>query len=356
MAGYPGSETEQRVPERVLRPLIEEIFVQCNMSPVDAALLTDTLIKADLRGCHSHGVFRVPEYVQKLTTGGVDPKGKPRVARDSQAALLVDGGNSLGQIGATFAMRQAIERARKVSVAAVAVNGSNHCGAMAYFAMLALPEDMIGIATTHALPTMAPWGGIDCILGINPMAIAIPAGKEFPIVLDAAFSAVARGKVKVYHQKGIPLPEGWAFDSEGNPTTDTKKALEGILQPIGQYKGYGFALVMGILSSVLSGALFGTELGKAGCSPKPGKDGHFFMALKIAAFEDVTHFKERTDGIILQMRSSRRVSKVKRIYSPGEIEEETEQSYRKEGIPLNRETLKGISGVAAQLGMASHPI
>ena len=123
------------------------------------------------------------------------------------------------------------------------------------------------------------------------MAVAIPAGEESPIVLDASFAAAARGKVKVYHQKGIPLPEGWAFDSEGKPTTDTKVALDGLLQPIGRHKGYGFALVVGILSAVLSGALFGTELGDVVNGSKPGRDGHFFIALKVAAFEDVARFQ-----------------------------------------------------------------
>ena len=356
MTSYPGTEKEQRIPEKILRPLVSEIFERCGMSADNAALLADTLVVADLRGCHSHGAILIPEYVRKLTAGGVNPKGNPRVARDSQAALLVDGDNSLGQIAATFAMRRAIERARDTGVAATAVGGSNHCGAMAYFAMLALPEDMIGIATTHALPTMAPWGGIDCILGINPMAVAIPAGEESPIVLDAAFAAAARGKVKVYHQKGIPLPEGWAFDSAGRPTTDTKKALEGLLQPIGQYKGYGFALVMGILSAVLSGALFGTELGDVVNGPKPGRDGHFFIALKVAAFEDVARFKQRTDGIIRQMRSSRRAEGVERIYSPGEVEFESEKLYREEGIPLNRKTLQGISEAAKTVGVDPSPL
>ena len=356
MTSYPGTEKEQRIPEKILRPLVSEIFERCGMSADNAALLADTLVVADLRGCHSHGALLIPEYVRKLTAGGVNPKGKPRVARDSQAALLVDGDNNLGQIAATFAMQRAIERARDTSVAAAAVGGSNHCGAMAYFAMLALPEDMIGIATTHALPTMAPWGGIDCILGINPMAVAIPAGEESPIVLDASFAAAARGKVKVYHQKGIPLPEGWAFDSEGKPTTDTKVALDGLLQPIGRHKGYGFALVVGILSAVLSGALFGTELGDVVNGSKPGRDGHFFIALKVAAFEDVARFKQRTDGIIRQMRSSRRAAGVERIYSPGEVEFESEKLYRKEGIPLNPQTLQGVTEAAKQVGVDPSPL
>ena len=123
----------------------------------------------------------------------------------------------MGQIAADFAMRAAIEQARTTHVAVAAVGNSNHCGAMDYWAAMALPHDMIGIATTNAIPTMAPWGGVDRIVGINPLAVAIPAGAEPPIVLDIAFGATAHGKIRVYHQKGHPIPPGWAFDAEGRP-------------------------------------------------------------------------------------------------------------------------------------------
>ena len=158
MSAYPSSDQDRRVAAEPLRRFVSDVFGRCGMSATDAALLADTLVTADLRGVHSHGVLRVPEYAKKLTGGGVDPNGKPRVARDSGAALLVDGGNSMGQIAANFAMRQALERAKSTQVALVSVGGSNHCGAMAYYATQALPEDMIGLASTNALPTMAPWG------------------------------------------------------------------------------------------------------------------------------------------------------------------------------------------------------
>src|SRR5262245_12437895 len=235
MSYYPGIERERRIPWNALQGTVCGIFRACSMSREDAELLAETLVVADLRGCHSHGVLRVPEYVFKLKEGGVDPAGKPSVVQDSKAALVIDGGNSMGQIGSTFAMQRAIQRARECNVAFAAVRGSNHCGAMAYYAMLALPEDMIGIAATNALPTMAPWGGVEKILGINPLAVAIPAGKEDPIVLDAAFSGSSHGKIRVYHQKGEAIPADWAFDADGRPTTDPAEAINGLLQPIGGY-------------------------------------------------------------------------------------------------------------------------
>jgi L-2-hydroxycarboxylate dehydrogenase (NAD+) len=356
MAGYPRGGKDVLISASSLQAIVVAIFQSCGMSSRDAALLTETLVVADLRGCHSHGVLRVPEYVRKLKEGGVNPAGAPRVIKDSAAALVVDSGNSMGQIGATFAMRQAIERARTTNLAAAAVRGSNHCGAMAFYAMMALSGDMIGIATTHSLPTMAPWGGVEKILGINPLSVAIPAGEEPPVVLDIAFSASSHGKIRVYHQKGLAIPRGWAFDGHGHPTTNTAVALEGLLQPIGGYKGTGLALVMGLLSAVLSGAGYGTETGNMIEGPKSGLDGHLFLALNVAAFEDPNFFKRRVDQVVRQIRGSKKAPGCDRIYAPGELEAETEICYRKEGIPLNSATLDGISQTAHELGIDASPL
>lgn len=356
MAKYPGSERERRIRAEDLQEVVTAIFRSCGMPPDPAALLAHTLVLADLRGVHSHGVLRVPDYVAKLTKEGVDPAGVPRVVQDSGAAIVIDGGNSMGQIGGTFAMEKAIERARDINVAVAAVRGSNHCGAMDYYAMMALPHDMIGIAMTNALPTMAPWGSTEKILGINPIAVAIPAGHEDPIVLDIAFAATAHGKIRVYHQKGLPIPEGWAFDRDGNPTTDTAKALEGLLAPIGGYKGTGLALITGILSTLLSGAAFGTELGNMVDGPKPGADGHLFMAIRVGAFEKIERFKARVDDIVRQIKTGRPAPGVTQIYPPGGLEAEFERRYRAEGIPLNDATLNDILTIARARGIQATPI
>jgi LDH2 family malate/lactate/ureidoglycolate dehydrogenase len=351
MSPYPGSERERRVPASGLQRVVLEIFQRCGLSAADAGLVAETLVIADLQGVHSHGVLRVPEYVQALQVRGVSPTGRPRIARDAGAALVVDGDNSMGQVGATFAMRAAIERARTTGVAVAAVRGSNHCGAMAYFARLAIPHDMIGLAATNALPAMAPWGGIDKILGINPLAVAIPAAREPAIVMDAAFSHSAHGKIRVFQQKGLPIPGHWAFDADGRPTTDPVAAAAGLLQPIGAYKGTGFALVMGILSAALPGASYGTALGNMVDGARPGHDGHFFCALKVSAFDEPDRFKARIDGIVREIHASRRAEGVEYVWVPGEIEAETERRYREEGIPLNSVTLEGLAEVAARLGV-----
>jgi LDH2 family malate/lactate/ureidoglycolate dehydrogenase len=349
--GYPSSDSEPRVSAEVLHGVVAAVFERCGMSTADAALLAETLVHADLRGVHSHGVLRVGDYAKKLEAGGVDPRGRPRVVTDAGAALVIDGSNSMGQIGATFAMRACVERARTTNAAVAAVGGSNHCGAMDYYALLACRADLIGIATTNALPTMAPWGGKEKVLGINPLAVAIPAGDEAPVVLDIAFSASSHGKIRVYQQKGLPIPDGWATDAEGRPTTDAAAALDGLLQPIGGYKGTGLALVTGLLSTLLSGAAFGTELGSLAEGARPGRDGHFFMALNVAAFQEVARFKGRLDEIIRRVRASTPASPDGRVYLPGEREAEAEKRYRAEGIPLNRETLAGVVATARRLGV-----
>jgi LDH2 family malate/lactate/ureidoglycolate dehydrogenase len=351
MPVYPAIENETRLPADQLERLAAAIFERAGMSYRDARTVGEHLVLADLRGVHSHGLIRVPDYVKKLTAEGVDPRGEPRVVREDGACLVVDGGNSMGQVAARFAMEHTIERAVQTGIAACAVRGSNHCGAMAAYAMLALRRDMIGLATTNALPTMAPWGGADRILGINPLGIAIPAGVERPIVYDAAFSATALGKVRVFQQKGLPLPERWALDKDGNPTTDPAAALEGLLLPIGDFKGTALALIMGILSSMLSGAAYGTELGSIVDGPRAGEDGHFFAAIRVSAFEDVDRFKARVDAAIRQIHESRRVPGVERIYAPGDLEFETEARYRAEGIPLNDLTIRDIKAVAERLGV-----
>lgn len=342
---------EQRVDAGKLLALVTTIFERCGMARPDAHLLADSLVYADLGGIHSHGVLRVPEYITKLTQEGVNPQGRPQIVRDNGTCLVVDGDNSMGQIGMQLAMAQVIERAKSYGLAAAGIRGSNHAGAMAYFASMALPYDMIGLATTNALPTMAPWGGVERLLGINPVGIAIPAGEEYPILYDAAFSGSSHGKIRVYHQKEWALPEGWALDQEGRPTTDPVVAIDGLLAPIGGFKGTGLAMIAGIFASMLSGASYGTELGNMEDGPRPGQDGHFVAAIRVEAFEDLNKFKSRVDQAIRQLHACRLAAGFDRIYAPGEKEFLNQEAYRREGIPLNAVTLAELMGAATQVGL-----
>jgi LDH2 family malate/lactate/ureidoglycolate dehydrogenase len=351
MANYPGSETERRFAAHDLQHGVQAIFEACGMSPEDAGLLAETLVLADLRGIHSHGAMRVPNYVDRLTRGGVDPKGQPTIVKDAAAVLVVDGGNSMGQIGGTFAMRAAIERAHDTGIAFAALGRSNHCGALDPYARMAVAAEMIGIVGTNALPTMAPWGGIDKLVGLNPIGVGVPAGEELPFVLDVALGATAHGKMQIYQQKGAPIPEGWALDAEGRPTTDVAQALEGLVQPIGGHKGIGLAMAIGILSTLLSGAGYGRESGDMVDGPLAGRDGQFFLALNVAAFEDVATFKARMDDLIRDYKATRLAPGFDRVYVPGELEVELERARRADGIPLNDATITGLLASAKGLGV-----
>jgi LDH2 family malate/lactate/ureidoglycolate dehydrogenase len=319
------------------------------MSDLDSALLADSLVTADLSGTHSHGVIRVPEYVKKLMVDGVDPKGVPEIASDRGSAIVVDGKNSMGQIGSTYAMNLAIERAKTTGVAIAVVRGSNHNGALSYYTELALEHGMIGFASTNALPTMAPVGGVERILGIDPLAVSIPAAKEHPISYDAAFSGTSHGKIRVYAQKGLQLEEDWALDSNGIPTVDPMAAIDGLLRPIGGHKGASLAMIMGILSSMLSGAAYGTELGDMDNGPVAGTDGHFFMALNIDFFVDRSDFIDRVDKAIQQVHTTKKVPGINRVWIPGEREHETRTINRKSGIPLSKDTLNDLIAIAESL-------
>jgi LDH2 family malate/lactate/ureidoglycolate dehydrogenase len=353
VAVYPKSETDRRVSPKRLTEVVRAIFARCGMSDVDAALLSESLVHADLRGIHSHGVLRIPDYVKKLTKDGVNPRGRPRIVSERGAAIVIDGDNSMGQIGGAFAMKRVIQLGRDLGFAFAAVRGSNHCGAMDWYTMMAVRAGMIGLAGTNALPTMAPWGGTEKIVGINPLSIGMPARTHSPFVLDFAFGATAHGKIRVYHQKGSPLPEGWAFDADGQPTTDATQALSGLIQPIGQHKGVGLGMAIGMIASLLSGAAYGTELGDMIEGPRPGLDGHFFAAIDIAAFQDIEGFKERVDSVIDEVHESRPRAGVSRLFVPGEIEAEFESAYARSGILLAGTTVDDVAAAADALGVDS---
>jgi ureidoglycolate dehydrogenase (NAD+) len=350
MAEYPGVEDERRFPHAVLVRVVADIFQRSGTSADDARLLSDHLVRADLRGIHSHGVMRVPNYAARLAKTAINPAGRPHIVKERAGALVIDGDNSMGQIGGTFAMARAIERARTTGVCVATVGHSNHAGAMEYYVRMAVDAGMIGIATTNAIPTMAPWGGIDKLVGLNPLAFGFPAGEERPLVLDIALGATAHGKMQIYKQKSAAIPAGWAFDDQGRPTTDIDAALKGLVQPIGGHKGIGLAISAGILSTLLCDAGYGTESGSMVDGPRFGRDGQFYMALDIAAFEDVERFQRRMDGIIREYRSTRLADGVERVYVPGEIEDSIERRNRRDGVPLNEETIRELVETAARLG------
>ena len=342
MALYPGTENELRVPQKMLREAVEAIFTQCGMSGDDAGVVAGSLVEADVRGIHSHGVLRIPDYVGKLREEGVDPQGTPSITKEFGALAVVDGGNNLGQVGMMFATRWSIKKAKETGIALAAVSNSNHVGTMEYYARQALQADMIGICGTNALPTMAPWGGKDKLVGINPLGIAIPGGDEGDFVLDIAFGETAHGKIRVFAQKGEPIPKSWAYDADGNATTDAMAALDGLIRPIGGHKGIGMGMAIGMLSAFSAGSGYGTETGNMQDGPFPGRDSQFIMAINIAGLQDIADVRSRSDKILREIKQSGRAAGTERLFVPGEIEATLEAKFVAAGIPLNDDTLGDI--------------
>jgi LDH2 family malate/lactate/ureidoglycolate dehydrogenase len=347
VVGGPG---DPRVDAAELEAFIRDLFHAAGTSEADARLIAGIVVGTDLRGAYSHGCALVPSYVDALLAGRIDPKGRPAVVRDSGAALVADGGNTLGHVGLTFATEVALERAATTGVAAVALRGSNHCGAMAPYVLQGEGRDAIIIATSNGIPSMAWWGGLDPLLSLNPIGVLIPAGEEPSIVIDIAFAPAARGKIVVHQQQGLLLPEGWATDRDGYPTVDPATALGGLILPVGGHKGACMALVMGVLASLLSGGAYGTELGSHATGPRPGEDAQFVMALSIGAFEDPAVFRRRADRVIREIRTSRPAPGFDRVRVPGDAARETESAYRRDGVPLTRATVAALVAVAERAG------
>lgn len=322
-----------------LKATVASIFVDRGVPSDDAAVVADSLVDADLRGVSSHGVVRVRTYVAGIQNGSINPRPNVQIAVDEGARALVDGDDGMGQVAAQYAMRAAIERAQQHGIGAVGLQRSRHCGAMAYWAIQALAADCIGFATTNAGLNMAPTGGLDKIVGNNPLAIAVPTNRPWPMVLDMATSVVAGGKLDVAAIRGQKIPPGWATDLEGRPTDDPVVARKGLLLPVGGPKGYGLALMLDVLAGVLTGARFGGGLGPTG-------SGQFFLALKIDGFMPIDAFKSRMDLVIDQIHASRLAPGSERIFVPGEIEYEMSQRRVRAGIPLEVPIVRDLERLA----------
>jgi LDH2 family malate/lactate/ureidoglycolate dehydrogenase len=348
------TEPESRtVPAERLLEWASAVYERVGLTREDARLVADSMVEADLRGVYSHGVARVAYYATRLERGGANPRPNMRVTRETAATALVDGDHGLGQVVSQFAMQVALDKAAQAGTSYVAVHNSNHNGMAAYWAMQALPRDMIGVASTLSSGNiMAPWGGKTALLGNNPIAYAIPAGSAVPIVLDLATSVVAKGKIMVAAKEGRPIPPDWAMDTEGRPTTDAAAAMAGLVQPLGGYKGSGLSFVYGILGGVLAGADFGSTVKDVHTDPGLRQSvGHFFQAIDIGAFRPVEDFKAEMDEAISVFKSSERATGTEEILLPGELEARKREQLLASGVLLGPAVTSELDALGAQLGL-----
>ena len=350
------SKTDQgttRVPAARLRQFINRAFEAAGLPRADAAILAELMTDADLNGSDGHGVFRLPQYVKRIKTGGINKRPNIRILQERDGTALVDGDNGMGHLVMRFAAETAIAKAKKTGVAWVGARMSNHAGPASLYARMPLDHDMIGlylaVGNANHLP---PWGGTEMLLSTNPIAVAVPTQDEPPIVLDMATTVAAYGKVKTAAQRGEMMPEGWMIDRQGKPLLDPKRADDGFLLPIGGYKGYSLSLIFGLLAGTLNGAAMGrTTIDFNKDQTTPTNTGQAIMAISVEAFAPVAQFKRNVDDIVRQMRESPRMPGVERIWLPGEQSHTKRQDRGKNGVPIPPALGKSLGALAEELGI-----
>ena len=334
---------------------IQRALVAVEMPREDARIVAKLMAEADINGSDGHGVFRLPGYIRRIKEGGLNLKPNIHVERDKSGMALVDGDNAQGHLVMRYCAELAIKKAKDSGVAWVGTHDSNHAGPAALYAKMPLAEDMIGlyvaIGNANHLP---PWGGVEMLLSTNPIAIAVPGKNEPAIVLDMATTVAAYGKVKTAVQRGEEMPEGWMIDRHGQPLTDPTKSDEGFLMPIGGPKGYGLALMFGLLAGTLNGAAFGKDVVDFNVDFKtPTNTGQFIVAIDIAAFGDVDAFKQNVDNIYRAMKASPTLPGYDEVLLPGEQSHKKRQDRTQNGVPIHSGLLKSLAKTANELGVAT---
>jgi LDH2 family malate/lactate/ureidoglycolate dehydrogenase len=345
---------EIRVPEASLRQTVAAIFEKVGVPPEDAAEGADVLVTTDLRGVESHGVSNMLRvYVQQYREGRLNPRPQWRIVRESPGTATIDGDRGLGIIQGPRAMRLAMEKAKAVGVGVVTMFNSGHLGAVGHHAMVAAKGDMVGVCMTATGPSVVPTFAAEPRFGTNPISIAAPARREAPVYFDVATSAIAGNKVRLAARVGANLLPGWVADKEGNPILEETPAAErgqfwhlplGGTREQGSHKGYGLALMVEILGSLLSGALPCMLDANAGYK-------HYFAAYNIAAFVDLDWFKDTMDRMLYTLRTTRPARGHDRVLYPGLSEHEEEQERRAKGIPLHKEVIQWFAGITRELGV-----
>ncbi len=343
-----------RVDHRKLARFVNLAFQCLGVPENDAEVAADVLVQADLRGVDTHGVIRFNPhswYVKWLRDGEMKAKPDIRIVTESASSALIDGDGGMGMVVGHRAMALAIEKAKSSGVAMVGVCNSRHYGMSAYYAMQALPHDMIGIAMTNASKQVVPTFGREARFGTNPICLAAPAKDELPFVIDMATTTAAAGKLEVAARLGKAIPLGWALDENAAPTDDPRVAQKARrLLPLGgtreggSHKGYGLAILVEILCGVLTGTV--TAL-----NPIQDPRGHFFGAIKIDAFRAAGDFKIDMDRLIRELKSTAPVDGRDRVYVAGEIEFATAKERAEAGIPLHASILASLKALSEQLSL-----
>lgn len=342
----------------------ENVFFKMGCSEKDATTAAKVLLSADIRGIDSHGVARLSGYVRLWEAKRINAKPNIQIIHETPSTATIDGDAGLGLVVAPYAMQTAIEKAKQVGTGWVAVQNSNHFGIAGYHAMMALEQDMIGIAMTNASALVAPTFSIEKMLGTNPIAVAIPAYKQPAFVADFATTTAANGKLEILQRQNLNTPIGWAQTKEGEPSTDANiLKKEGALLPLGSdkehgsHKGYALGSIVDIFSAVLSGASYGPWAPPfpayiAMPENMPGKGlGHFFGAMRIDAFRSADDFKQHMDNWIERFRNAKPAKGYNKVLIPGDPEREMQEHRLIHGIPILETVVNDLRNVGEKLGV-----
>lgn len=341
------------------------IFLQIGCSEADTETASKALIAADLRGIDSHGVARLTGYVRLWEAKRVNAKPQLKIVHETPSTAVVDGDAGLGLVVAPYAMQVAIDKAAKVGTGWVSVKNSNHFGIAGYHAMMALPNDMIGIAMTNASALVAPTFSTERMLGTNPIAVAIPAGTEPAFVADFATTTAANGKLEILQRKNADTPLGWVQTKEGKASTNANELKNGgSLLPLGSdrehssHKGYALGAIVDIFSAILSGANYGPWVPPFPAyvpmpENMPGEGiGHFFGAMRIDAFRTADEFKLHMDNWIKRFRTAKTMAGEEKVIIPGDPEREMEQIRMDTGIPLVQPVVEDLKNLGRRFGIS----
>ncbi|KIX06237.1 uncharacterized protein Z518_04212 [Rhinocladiella mackenziei CBS 650.93] len=328
-----------------------DVLMGNGVPPEEADTVTKCLMAADLRGIDTHGVNRLPSYMQRVRQGVLDPKAKPTLNQVTPVVAQVDGHNGFGFLAASVGMERSIEMAKVYGIGMVSIKHSNHFGMSAWIVQKAIEADMISLVFTNSSPALPVWGGKSKLLGVSPLACGAPAGKTRPFILDMAPSVAARGKIYKAKRRGEKIPLDWALDADGLPTDDPTKALEGVMLPMGGPKGSALAIMMDVFSGVLSGSAFAGHVTNPYDPSKPADVGHFLMAMKPDLFFPLEEFKERMDYLYQRVVDSDKREGFDRIYFPGEIEQITQEKRKVEGIPYTESEIESLNKEAQTVGV-----
>lgn len=333
----------------------KRLLERAGVGPEEASTTAEALVTTDTWGVFTHGTKLLPGYVRRIRAGGIRADASPEIERDGPAWAVVDARSTLGQVSSVFAMRVAIEKARRAGVAYVGVRNANHFGAAGYYACLAAREGLVGLAFSNDIPSVAAPGSRVAVFGSNPLAYAIPAGEHDPIFLDIATSTVAGGKVYAARARGKPIPPDWLIGEDGLPTTDASLyPQKAVLMPMAGHKGYGIALLVECLSALLTGAAARWEVGSwiFGDPALPTNHGAAFAAIDVGSVLPLAEFRARADALIREIRAVPTAPGVPRVLVPGEAEWERRRRALAEGIPLPKDVREALRKLASEIGVA----